>query len=241
MGGNLRGYIEEGEKVKKRIVSFLMAGMLFMISPLQGFAQVVTKTASQEDIAEVSSGSMQKADMEEVSSENTQKEESDFVIADGILTEYTGKEAEITIPDGVTSIEENAFKEKKVITKVVFPDSIRTIGYGAFNNCLSLEEINIPPYCQLIGQFAFQSTGIKHIKIPAELGDSIMLDCFMGTLLETIEVEEGNQYYHAENGAFDVFFISKKFNLTPEEQTKLYKSRQPSCERYSYPFSCSLQ
>lgn len=28
-----------------------------------------------------------------------------------------------------------------------------------------------------------------------------MLDCFMGTLLETIEVEEGNQYYHAENGA----------------------------------------
>ena len=111
------------------------------------------------------------------------------------------KRESVVIPEGIIKIRGSAFAYNPYIKKVVFPDSIRTIGYGAFNNCLSLEEINIPPYCQLIGQFAFQSTGIKHIKIPAELGDSIMLDCFMGTLLETIEVEEGNQYYHAENGA----------------------------------------
>ena len=126
-----------------------------MISPLQGFAQVVTKTASQEDIAEVSSGSMQKADMEEVSSENTQKEESDFVIADGILTEYTGKEAEITIPDGVTSIEENAFKENKVITKVVFPDSLKTIKYMAFQKCTSLKEVYFGNKVEQINGYAF--------------------------------------------------------------------------------------
>lgn len=132
--------------MKKRIVSFLMAGMIFMISPLQGIAQVVSTeiiedTSQGKDMTKVSSENMQEIDTTEVSSENTQKEESDFVITDGILTEYTGEKTEVMIPDGVASIEEHAFKENKVITKVVFPDSVKTIKYMAFQNCTSLKEI----------------------------------------------------------------------------------------------------
>ena len=131
--------------MKKRIVSFLMAGMIFMISPLQGIAQVVSTeiiedTSQGKDMTKVSSENMQEIDTTEVSSENTQKEESDFV-TDGILTEYTGEKTEVMIPDGVASIEEHAFKENKVITKVVFPDSVKTIKYMAFQNCTSLKEI----------------------------------------------------------------------------------------------------
>ena len=117
-----------------------------MISPLQGIAQVVSTeiiedTSQGKDMTKVSSENMQEIDTTEVSSENTQKEESDFVITDGILTEYTGEKTEVMIPDGVASIEEHAFKENKVITKVVFPDSVKTIKYMAFQNCTSLKEI----------------------------------------------------------------------------------------------------
>ena len=64
--------------MKKRIVSFLMAGMIFMISPLQGIAQVVSTeiiedTSQGKDMTKVSSENMQEIDTTEVSSENTQK------------------------------------------------------------------------------------------------------------------------------------------------------------------------
>ena len=58
----------------------------------------------------------------------------------------------------------------------------------------------------------------------AKLNESDKKVMLLASLMHDITKSEGHpDGYHAENGAFDVFFISKKFNLTPEEETKLYK------------------
>ena len=58
----------------------------------------------------------------------------------------------------------------------------------------------------------------------AKLNESDKKVMLLASLMHDITKAEGHpDGYHAGNGAFDVFFISKKFNLTPEEETKLYK------------------
>ena len=58
----------------------------------------------------------------------------------------------------------------------------------------------------------------------AKLSESYKKVMLLASLMHDITKAEGHpDGYHAENGAFDVFFISKKFNLTSEEETKLYK------------------
>ena len=60
----------------------------------------------------------------------------DFVITDGVLTSYTGTDKEITIPDTVTEIGENAFKNSEC-TSVTIPSSVKKIGKSAFFNASS--------------------------------------------------------------------------------------------------------
>lgn len=48
----------------------------------------------------------------------------------------------ITIPNGVTSIGNNAFDGCSGLTSVTIPDSVTIIGYCAFYDCNSLTSIN---------------------------------------------------------------------------------------------------
>ena len=51
--------------------------------------------------------------------------------------EYT----DYTIPDGVTSIDDEAFYECTGLTSITIPDSVTRIGSGAFNDCDNLTSI----------------------------------------------------------------------------------------------------
>jgi hypothetical protein len=51
---------------------------------------------------------------------------------------------EIFIPDGVTKIGLEAFKELKNLTKANLPAGIEEIGYSAFNTCQELNNLIIP-------------------------------------------------------------------------------------------------
>ena len=68
--------------------------------------------------------------------------EEDFVIENGVLTEYIGSEKTVVIPSTVTSIAKVAFKDSAVKT-VIIPASVETIAIGAFLNCAEMTDAYI--------------------------------------------------------------------------------------------------
>ena len=66
-----------------------------------------------------------------------------------------GKSGGFTIPDGVTSIEKNAFSSCTGLTSVTIPNSVTTIVREAFSGCSGLTSVTIPASVTSIGDDAF--------------------------------------------------------------------------------------
>ena len=118
---------------------------------------------------------------------------SDFDI---LLTKYNGKEANVVIPDGVTTIGAYAFSDCTTVKEVTIPDQVKSIEYTAFWDCDNLE-------CMKIG---------KGLENPSQYG--LIGDCgkFKG-----FEVDEANPYLKAvdgdlytKNGDFLYYAIGKQ-------------------------------
>jgi len=73
-----------------------------------------------------------------------EEELPDFQIVNGELIFYVGTEAEIVIPDGVTSIAPGAFAYNTTITSVTIPNGVTEIGEDTFMYCSSLESVTLP-------------------------------------------------------------------------------------------------
>ena len=80
---------------------------------------------------------------------------SDFVIQDGTLIRYTGKHAEVVVPDSVTSIDFQAFHENLILRTVSLPEGITALENFTFHQCRNLERIVLPHSLQSIGDYAF--------------------------------------------------------------------------------------
>ena len=81
--------------------------------------------------------------------------EEDFVLSGTTLTSYTGTDEEVIVPDGVTRIGRDAFKNNSTMRRVVLPESCDYLQYAIFGTCTSLEEVVIN--CKTI---TFSSTNI---------------------------------------------------------------------------------
>ena len=106
-----------------------------------------------------------------------------------------------TIPDGVTTICNEAFDSCRVLLGVTIPDSVTSIGEMAFNFCYSLDSITIPDSVTSIGDSAFSACWeLKELLIPAGVivvGEEIVSGCLS---LTNIEVAEGNENYCSIDG-----------------------------------------
>lgn len=103
--------------------------------------------------------------------------EDSFTIEDGILMKYTGTDSEVTIPNGVTKINEEAFLENKVIEKVNFPDSVTEIGTKAFYGCSKLKEVTLPENLTTLGYAAFVNcSSLQYVMWPKTLKNVVTLD-----------------------------------------------------------------
>lgn len=60
---------------------------------------------------------------------------------DKILISYEGAETAISIPDGITEINDYVFYEREDITSVMIPNSVTSISSNAFGKCVGLEKI----------------------------------------------------------------------------------------------------
>ena len=69
---------------------------------------------------------------------------NDFVIKNGVLERYKGSEANVKIPDNITSIGYGAFSlAQGFLKEIIIPSSVKSIGKYAFSGCGSLERIVI--------------------------------------------------------------------------------------------------
>ncbi len=90
-----------------------------------------------------------------------------FIIIDGKLYQYCGNEAELSVPQNVDFIWDNAFMGNIAIQKVVIPKGVIGIGYAAFANCANLREVSLPEGLTEIPAYCFYNC--------PELGPSICL------------------------------------------------------------------
>lgn len=108
---------------------------------------------------------------------------SDFIIENGILTQYLGADGDVVIPDGVTQIGAKAFYGNNKITSITVCDGVEHIGESAFGHCRKVESISLPNTVKTIEKGAFyycDELGVLEIPENARIGMAmdIVKNCF---------------------------------------------------------------
>ena len=105
----------------------------------------------------------------------------DFLISDGVLFKYIGKDSHVVVPNSVTTIGEDAFRNCKSIVQISLPETVTTIQSGAFSQCDNLESICLPDHVTSLGNMAFyECRALKYISIPqgvTAIGDRGFAGC----------------------------------------------------------------
>lgn len=87
----------------------------------------------------------------------------------------------VRIPDGVTSIERNAYEGCLNLEKVYIPDSVTEIGEGAFCGCVNLKEVRVPASIKAIPARTFaHCKNLVKISVPSsieDIGDYAFSEC----------------------------------------------------------------
>ena len=92
----------------------------------------------------------------------------EFIVENGVLTEYNGFGGDIVIPGdkGITSIGNYVFYNNQSITSVIISEGIGNIGESAFGLCSNLTHISLPDTLWKIQPLAFAGSGLTTVTIP---------------------------------------------------------------------------
>lgn len=124
-----------------------------------------------------------------------QSDPSDFVIVGGTLVDYRGSAAEVSIPEGITCIGEDAFKGNMSIVSVSMPDTVTSIGNSAFCGCSSMQKVRLSESLVTIESYGFQRcSSLKEVKLPRTV-KTIGSWCFGGcSSMEAFYYPDGISY-----------------------------------------------
>ena len=115
----------------------------------------------------------------------------DFVISGNTLVKYIGHEKTVVVPDGIRSIEREAFKSKE-IENISLPESLTAIENLAFYHCSKLLELIIPDNVKRIGGKAFEGCSeLRKLILPRQLEYIPYGMCSGCVNLESITIPEG--------------------------------------------------
>lgn len=127
-------------------------------------------------------------------------------IQNGVLLGYYGSESDITLPNTVTRINDEALKGNKKIVSVTIPGSVKDIGNNAFQGCPNLKEIIFTNPDRnnnnlIIRVSAFQDCpNLTTCEIPAR-AYQVVGNIFKGcTSLTEVKVNAANPYYFTQDG-----------------------------------------
>ena len=123
---------------------------------------------------------------------------SDFVMEGNKLVKYRGTETNVSVPDTVEIIGENAFEDNTKVELVVLPNSVRRIEGYAFWGCDKLDTVVLGKGLTEVGDYAFAGCGgLQQISLPSNVtsvGIQAFGDCVNLTDItipaETVEIDE---------------------------------------------------
>lgn len=165
---------------KNIIANFRYAG--FWLDFYSDYRAVYSFTDKDKREFISSHNSSSKSDQMESNNTAPDNTAPDFVIENGSLIEYNGKESIVVIPDSVTSIGKGAFNRCSGLKSITIPDSVKSIGGYAFFRCTGLSSIEIPDSVSSIGDGAFGTCyGLKSVTIGSSvtyLGWGAFKNCY---------------------------------------------------------------
>ncbi|BDC96666.1 leucine-rich repeat domain-containing protein [Treponema saccharophilum] len=166
-------------------------------------------------------------------SDDEEFDEGCLHVKNGVLEECTDKDVKsVVIPESVTGIGEEAFKDCTSLSSVVIPSSVTEIGWSAFCGCTSLSSVVIPESVTEIGGDAFKGcTSLLSVVIPpsvTEIGGDAFKGCNINelshpclTIKGGLVVEESKLLYCA----------SQSSSITiPEGVTKIGRGAFSGCK-----------
>ena len=111
--------------------------------------------------------------------------EGEVTVAEGVTyinnLAYRSKITKITLPDSISRIGDRAFASCKALKSINIPESVTSIGDGAFEGCAKLADIALPESVTSIGDGAFESCAkLKSVNLPDSLkyiGDEAFMGC----------------------------------------------------------------
>ena len=118
-------------------------------------------------------------------------------IADGAFEGYTAATSAM-IPESIERIGARAFFNCTEIYILMLEEGLIEIGDEAFANLSSLNNLSLPYSLEYIGDRAFARTALSSVSIGAcvsQIGKAVFAGC---TYLESIEVDEDNEYYYSD-------------------------------------------
>lgn len=164
-------------------------------------------------------------------------------IQDGVLLGYYGTEGNITLPNTVTKINDDALKGNKKIVSVTIPGSVKDIGNNAFQGCPNLKEIIFTNPDRnnnnlIIRVSAFQDCpNLTTCEIPAR-AYQVVGNIFKGcTSLKEVKVNANNPYYFTQDG---VLFGPALVNYQPQYEDAYTLQSYPAGREGAYTIPSSV-
>ena len=126
---------------------------------------------------------------------------SDFMISNGHLIKYKGKDKSVTIPDSVTAINNYAFSGCTSLTNVVIPDSVKILNDSVFEGCENLTSVTISNSVTRIGSWVFDGClKLTSVSIPSSVTEMDVWTFSGENGIKSITVASGNKNYSSQDG-----------------------------------------
>ncbi len=87
-----------------------------------------------------------------------ERQQEDLIILNHMIIDGRACQGIVKIPEGITSIADEAFSYNDAITEVIIPNTVTYIGNCSFYGCENLKKISISESVTSIGELAFSGT-----------------------------------------------------------------------------------